>query len=126
MRTVLTSLLALVASGLAGGIVSQQLAVWSNAGEEFIAVFFLDMLVVLGATLALFVAQFFSPRAVSLTAAGLAVLILILLGALWVWAASQSGSPASFRTDTVLFGSTALSALVIVVAHWLVVRWRMG
>ena len=55
MRAVLTSLLACIASGLAGGIISQQLAVWTDAGEEFIAVFFLDVLVVLVATPAFFV-----------------------------------------------------------------------
>ena len=126
MRALLTSLLACIASGLAGGIVSQQLAVWSNAGEEFIAVFFLDVLVVLVATLAFFVSQFLGPRAVSLSALGLVALFAVFLAALWAFSVRQAGPPTSLRADAVLIGSTGLSGLVILVAHWLVVRWRTG
>ena len=46
-----------------------------------------------------------------------------MLSAYSVW---EAGPPMSFRADAVLLGSTALSGLVILVVHWLVVRWRMG
>lgn len=121
-RILLTTLIALALSGLAGGVVAQVLAVETGAQEEYLAVFTLMVLVCLLAGLLFLLVQFLAePRRAANRLA--AVLLALLVG---VFAVAGFG---------VLFGQGNLDALplllglmlpgvAIVLVQWQVVRWR--
>lgn len=122
VRKLLASLLACLFSGMAATIVTQQLAVWTGAGEEFILVFVLVSLLVPVVAVAFFVAQYFDRRALARTAAALAGLVLLCLAALASVAYSQDATRSVWRDDLVLLVSIGLSSVMLIAVHWLTVR----
>lgn len=126
MRAVLTSVMAFFLAVLVGGVVAQALAVSTHAGEEYILAFVAIIPVAVLVTLAFLIAQL---AAGSRRAAGIVAVVLLALVALSAIALLAMSWFASPRTAPVSeeFGIVAgliLPATAMVLAQWLVVRWR--
>lgn len=122
MRKLGASLLASLVSGLAGGVVAQQLAVWSGAGEEFILVFFALAAALVTAGAGFFLAQFFGRRGVDIVGLALTILVLAGLGALWFFVGDEPSSQEAAIADLSLLGALGLAVIAMIAAHWLTLR----
>ena len=128
MRKFVTSLFALILSGLAGGLVAQELAVITNAQEEYILVFVASVLVTFIVTFVFFVAQLMTDPVAAVARTGkwslivFAVLIALLV-ALILYADS---SAAVVSKDIPMVAGLGLPGLVTIVVQWLFVRWRVS
>ncbi|MBX3531087.1 MAG: hypothetical protein KF849_10800 [Rhizobiaceae bacterium] len=126
MRTLLTSIVALLLSSLAGSAVVQALAVTTNATEEFIVAFAFVPVAAVVLTFIFFVAQLAGPRpTIDRVARWIAVLLLaatLVLFGFEYWA--DAGNLDLVRRALPLLGALALSAWTVLVVHWLFVRWR--
>lgn len=128
MRKFVTSLFALILSGLAGGLVAQELAVITNAQEEYILVFMASVLVTFIVTFVFFVAQLMTDPVAAVARTGkwslivFAVLIALLV-ALILYADS---SAAVVSKDIPMVAGLGLPGLVTIVVQWLFVRWRVS
>lgn len=116
MRKFVTSLFALILSGLAGGLVAQELAVITNAQEEYILVFMVSVLVTFIVTFVFFVAQLMTDPVAAVARTGKWSLIVFaaliaLLVALILYADSSAA---------------VVPGLVTIVVQWLFVRWRVS
>ncbi|MER8990512.1 DUF3827 domain-containing protein [Mesorhizobium sp. M0074] len=128
MRKFFTSLFAFFLSGLAGGLVTQWLAVATNADVEYILVFMISALVTILATLAFFITQFMPDpqRATKLTAIiGLGFFVLIGV-ALTGWTFSQPPGKRQWSSDLPIVAGLVLPGIATVLVQWLFVRWRLG
>ncbi|MEO5759417.1 MAG: hypothetical protein ABIQ51_21450 [Mesorhizobium sp.] len=127
MRKFFTSFFAFLISGLAGGLVAQQLAVATGAEEEYIIVFMASVLVTCVVTFIFFVAQFQRDPLAAVNATGKWSLIvfaalLVLLVALILYSDSTS---TAVKGDVPIVIGLGLPGLVIIIIHWLFVRWRV-
>ena len=129
MRRFLTSLMAFFLSLTAGTLVAQQLAVQTNAGQEYILVFMSVFVIVALFTAVFFAAQFFQPAAQAVDSAAkwsfgiVAILSLALFGfEYWMVGADLS----KVHADLPILAGLILPAIVIVLVQWLFVRWRVG
>ncbi|UVK52941.1 hypothetical protein DBIPINDM_006385 [Mesorhizobium sp. AR02] len=127
MRTFFTSLFAFILSGLAGGLVAQQLAVATGAEEEYIIVFMFSVLVTFVVTFVFFVAQLMNDPLAAVARTGkwtliVFVVLLVLFVALILYSDS---SAAVVRKDMPMVAGLGLPGLVTIIVHWLFVRWRV-
>lgn len=124
MRKVFASLLAFFASFVAGGLVAQALAVWTGAGEEYIAVFFLIAPVAIVAALFLFVAQFFAnaSKAVDRAAIGLLAICALAFAGLIAWTFMQPPAQRDLGGDLRMIAGLVVPGLAIIGVQWLIVR----
>lgn len=127
MRVFLTSLMAFVISGLAGGMIAQVIAERTNAGEEFILAFMASALVTLVTTGLFFIAQLFSDqaRAVSVVGRVLAVIMLLIGVALLLLTVWGGGLHVPTDKESWFLIGLVLPGLVTVLVHWWFVRWRV-
>ncbi|MFD2057259.1 hypothetical protein ACFSQT_30510 [Mesorhizobium calcicola] len=127
MRKFFTSLFAFILSGFAGGVVAQQLAVITDAQEEYILVFLLSALVTVVVTLVFFVAQFMTDALATVNRTGKRLLIVFtaLFVVLIAIILTEKG-PAEMRGDMPIVVGLGLPSLVTILVHWLFVRWRVG
>ena len=128
MRALLLTLVAFFLSLLAGGMVAQQLAVLTGAGEEYILVFIAVVLLAIVFALVFLVAVLAGGPAGVATAgkwslAVFAVLLVALLG-FEFWAVG--GDLAKLRADLPIIGGLVLPGIVIIGVDWLFLRWRLG
>lgn len=126
MRVFLTSLMAFIISGFAGGMVAQVIAVTSDATEEFILVFMASALVTIVISVLFFIAQLVANPASAVSVLGrvlVAILVVIGIGlAIWsLWAADFA--PESKEIWLVV--GLVLPGIVTVLTHWLFVAWRV-
>jgi hypothetical protein len=126
VRAFFTSLIAFFLALLAGGLVAQQMAVLTRAGEEYILVFIAVVLMAIVFAIVFLFAQFGGRPAVDATGKWslivMAVLLLVLIGGDY-WAVG--GNAARLAADLPIIGGFALPALVIILVNWLFVRWRL-
>ena len=128
MRAVVTSLIALILSGFAGGMVVQLIAQTTGATEEFIIAFTFVPLFTMLATVIFFVAQLAGARGgVDRTARWLAALYLLAVVALFgfeFWA--DAGNLELGQRALPLLGALVLSGLIVLLVQWIFVRSRSG
>ena len=122
MRTLATALFAFFVSALAGGTVTQVLAVESGGQEEFILAFMLSAAIAIAATIIFFIAQLFSDqrRATSRVAWTLLALYLLASAGLWVLVIVMEEDFEAFW----LLVALTLPGLVIIVVQWTIFRKR--
>lgn len=114
---------------LAGGLVAQQMAVATKAGEEYILVFMAIAPVAIVFAVVFFIAQFRANARGAVNAAArwslviLAMLTLALFGFEY-WA--TAGDFAKIAADLPIIGGLLLPAVAIILIDWLFVRWRVG
>ena len=121
MRKFFASLMAFFASLFAGGMVAQLLAEWTNATEEYILVFILTVLVAVVVTVPLFVAQFFSRRAVNMTAFMCLAVFIVLGGAMAALTLIESDGTRPEK-DAAIIAGLVLPGVLIILVQWLIVR----
>ena len=114
---------------MAGTLVAQQLAVQTNAGQEYILVFMSVSVVAVLFTAVFFAAQFFQParRAVNSAAkwsVGIVAILSIALLAFEYW--MVGGIIGKVKADLPIVAGLVLPAFIIVLVQWLFVRWRVG
>ncbi|ESY20473.1 hypothetical protein [Mesorhizobium sp. LNJC394B00] len=127
MRKFVTSLFALILSGLAGGLVALWLAIVTNANSEYILVFMVSALVTIVATVAFFIAQFVPnpQRAINLTGlVGVSLFVLAGIG-LIAWTFSQPPGKAQWSGDLPVVAGLILPSIATVIVQWLFVGWRV-
>ncbi|MER8641367.1 MULTISPECIES: hypothetical protein [unclassified Mesorhizobium] len=127
MRKFVTSLFALILSGLAGGLVALWLAIATNANSEYILVFMVSALVTIVATVAFFIAQFVPnpQRAINLAGiVGIALFVLAGIG-LIAWTFSQPPGKAQWSGDLHFGAGLILPSIATVIVQWLFVGWRV-
>ncbi len=126
MRALLTSLLALALSGLAGGLVVQAIAVATLATEEFILAFIFVPLFALLVAAIFLVAQLAGARAgVDRVGRWLLVLCGAAIAGLFAfefWA--DAGNLELVRKALPLLGALTLAAITVLLVQWLFTRWR--
>ncbi|AEH88966.1 MULTISPECIES: hypothetical protein [Mesorhizobium] len=127
MRKFFTSLFAFILSGLAGGLVAQELAVVTDAQEEYILVFMASVLVTIIVTFVFFVAQLMSdpPATVGKTGMWLLIVFVALLVLLIAAILYTDGSMTAVKGDIPIVLGLGLPGLVIILVQWLFVRWRL-
>ncbi|RUX28149.1 hypothetical protein EOA13_17500 [Mesorhizobium sp. M7A.F.Ca.US.011.01.1.1] len=127
MRIFFTSLMAFFLSGLAGGLIAQQLAVATHAQEEYILVFMTSVLVTIVATIVFFIAQLFSNAPSIINWLGLCAIVLFVLIGLGLigWTFSQPVDKRQWGGDLPIVAGLVLPNLATVLVHWLFVRWRL-
>ncbi|WP_027061638.1 hypothetical protein [Mesorhizobium loti] len=127
MRKFFTSLFAFIISGFVGGLVAQQLAVITDAQEEYIIVFMFSVLVTFVVTFVFFVAQLMNDPVAAVARTGKWTLIVfVVLLALFVALILYSDSSAAVvRKDMPMVAGLGLPGLVTIIVHWLFVRWRV-
>ncbi|RWN95749.1 MAG: hypothetical protein EOS05_13330 [Mesorhizobium sp.] len=128
MRIFFTSLMAFFLSGLAGGLVAQQLAVATHAQEEYILVFMTSVLVTIATTIMFFIAQLFANAPTIINWLGLcAIVLFVLIGlGLICWTFSQPVDKRQWGGDLPIVAGLVLPNLATVLVHWLFVRWRLS
>jgi hypothetical protein len=124
MRSLATSLIALVVSLIVGGIITQLLAVSSDGREEWIVAFGMTILVSGAVTFVFLIVQLVSG---SRWAAGFAALVLLavfvfVIGTV-VWSIFASEAEPS-SDDLSLTAGLVLPGISIILIQWLIVRWR--
>jgi len=127
VRKFFTSLFALILSGLAGGLVAQQLAVMTGATEEYIVVFAATVLVVIAVTIAFFAVQFFAEpvRAVDRTLWWPLAMFGLALLALAGWTFSVPAENRATASDLSIVAGLILPGVATIIVQWLFVRWRL-
>jgi hypothetical protein len=125
VRSLLTSILALIVSSFVGMLIAQVLAVETNGGQEWIAVFFVTVLVAAAVTVVYFIVQLASGtrRAAAATAVVLLAIFLFLAGGLaafTIW----SSNPETAAKDLPIIAGLILPGVAIILVQWLIVRWR--
>ncbi|UVK45270.1 hypothetical protein BPNPMPFG_000786 [Mesorhizobium sp. AR07] len=127
MRTFFTSLFAFIISGLAGGLVAQQLAVITNAQEEYILVFMASVLVTIVLTFIFFVAQFMTDPLAAVDKTGMWSLIVlaVLIGLLIALILYTDASMTAVKGDIPMIIGLGLPGLVTILVQWLFVHWRV-
>lgn len=127
MRVFFTTLLAFFLALLAGGLVAQQMAVMTDAGEEYILVFVAVPLLAVVLAIVFLPAQFGNYRPlVDATAKWSLVVMVVLFAALIGWEYwAVGGDRAKLVADLPIIGGLALPALAIILVNWLFVRWRV-
>ena len=128
MRKFVTSLFALILSGLAGGLVAQELAVITNAQEEYILVFMASVLVTFIVTFVFFVAQLMTDpvAAVARTGKWSLIVFAVLIALLVALILRADSSAAVVSKDIPMVAGRGLPGLVTIVVQWLFVRWRVS
>ncbi|CCV13612.1 hypothetical protein [Mesorhizobium sp. STM 4661] len=127
MRKFFTSLFAFILSGLAGGLVAQQLAVATGAQEEYILVFMASVLVTVILTVVFFIAQFMSnpQRAINrMTLIAVAFFVLVGVG-LIAWTFSQPPGKSQWSGDLPVVAGLVLPGIATALVQWLFVGWRV-
>jgi len=124
VRSLLTSILALIVSLLVGGTISVWLAEKLNATEEWTVVFMLTILMAGGVTFVFLIVQlgFGSRRAAAVAAIILLAAFALLVGSL-VWAIFTQ-VPEPSRSDVAMTAGLVVPGVAIVLVQWLIVRWR--
>ena len=127
MRKVLTSLFAFILSGLAGGLVVQQLAVLTGATEEYILVFAATALIIFVVTIIFFLVQFRTEplRAVDRMLWWLLAMFGLTLLALAGWTFSVPAENRATASDLSIVAGLILPGVVTIIVQWLFVRWRL-
>ncbi|AZO08163.1 MULTISPECIES: hypothetical protein [unclassified Mesorhizobium] len=127
MRTFFTSLFAFILSGLAGGLVVQELAVLTGATEEYILVFAATVMIVIVVTIGFFLVQFRAEplRAVDRMFWWLLAIFGIVLFALAGWMFSVPAENRAIASDVSIVAGLILPGIVAVIVQWLFVRWRL-
>lgn len=127
MRKVFTSLFAFILSGLAGGLVAQQLAVLTGATEEYILVFMATALVAILVTIFFFVVQFRSEpvRAADRTVWRLLAIYAVALIILAGWTVAVPVENRATASDLSIIAGLILPGAVAIVVQWWFVRWRL-
>lgn len=125
MRSLVTSIIALIVSLFVGELIAQLLAVESGGTEEWIVVFGMAILVAAFVTVVFFIVQLVSSSrgAFAVTALALLVLLAIVIGAL-VWSIYSTDAGAPPQDDLAITAGLVLPAVAIVLVQWLIVRWR--
>ncbi len=127
MRAFVTLLLAFGLSLLAGATAATQIAVMTQAREEFILVFMLVAVIAALASAAFAVAMIRGdvPRRVAWTGRALVALLAILVMALagFAYWAARGSFEAAQRDLPILLG-VAGPSLAVVLVQWLIVGWR--
>jgi hypothetical protein len=125
MRIFATTVIAFLASLLAGEMVAQALAVASNGREEWIGIFMLTILVTMVMTVVFFVAQFRADqsRAAGSVAKWSLIIFAVLLAILAASTIVADGI-AQVRKDLPITAGLTLPAMAIIIVQWLIVRWR--
>jgi hypothetical protein len=128
MRSVLTSLLALLVAGFTGEIVVVALAIWTSATEEYALVFVATALIAITAAIAFLVAQLLGEpaAAVNRVAVWMLVLLALMLIGLVAWTLSVPTAQRAWDSDSKIIAGLLLPGLVVVLVQWLIVRWRVG
>ena len=127
MRKFFTSLFAFIISGFVGGLIAQQLAVITDAQEEYIIVFMFSVLVTFVVTFVFFVAQLMNDpvAAVARTGKWTLIVFVVLLALFVVLILYSDSSTAVVRKDMPMVAGLGLPGLVTIIIHWLFVRWRV-
>jgi len=127
VRKVLTSLFAFILSGLAGGLVVQQLAVLTGATEEYILVFAATALIIFVVTIIFFLVQFRAEplRAVDRMLWWLLAMFGLTLLALAGWTFSVPAENRATASDLSIVAGLILPGVVTIIVQWLFVRWRL-
>jgi hypothetical protein len=125
MRSLLTSILALIVSLFVGELIAQILAVESGGREEWIVVFGFAMLVAAAVTVVFFIVQLVSGSrgALAITALVLLVLLAVVIGGL-VWVIFSTASSGPTDGDLAITAGLVLPNIAIILVQWLIVRWR--
>lgn len=128
MRTFFTSFWAFWLSLFAGSFAAQWLAVSTNAGQEYILVFFWTAAISIPVAIAFFVAQLRPDPlgAVGKVAAWLAIIMIIALVGLLGWSYVEAkGDMAKLTRDLPIIAGLSLPGLAILLVQWLFTRWRL-
>ncbi|MDX8517783.1 hypothetical protein [Mesorhizobium dulcispinae] len=127
MRKFFTSLFAFILSGLAGGLVVQELAVLTGATEEYILVFAATVMIIIVVTVAFFLVQFRAEpvRAVDRMLWWLLAIFGALLIALAGWTFSVPAENRATASDLSIVAGLILPGIVAIIVQWLFVRWRL-
>ncbi|KUM24648.1 hypothetical protein AU467_05890 [Mesorhizobium loti] len=127
MRKFFTSLFAFVLSGLAGGLVVQELAVLTGATEEYILIFAATVMIIIVVTIAFFLVQFRTEpiRAVDRMLRWLLAIFAIVLVALAGWTFSVPAENRATASDLSIVAGLILPGVVAIIVQWLFVRWRL-
>ncbi|MDP3898614.1 MAG: hypothetical protein Q8Q62_18230 [Mesorhizobium sp.] len=126
MRTVVTLLLALVASWLAGSLAGVVLAEWADGDESFILIFMSVPIVSIMAAAVFLIAgtRAVPARAINRAALALVMLTAILLASFSVFEFFINGTVASAWRGIQLMIGMAGAWLAVVVAQWAIFLWR--
>ncbi|AZO30386.1 MULTISPECIES: hypothetical protein [Mesorhizobium] len=127
MRKFFTSLFAFLLSGLAGGLVVQELAVLTGATEEYILVFAATVMIIIVVTIAFFLVQFRAEpvRAVDRMLWWLLAIFAIILVALAGWTFSAPAEKRAVASNLSIVAGLIMPSVVAIIVQWLFVRWRL-
>ncbi|TIO52625.1 MAG: hypothetical protein E5X80_06545 [Mesorhizobium sp.] len=127
MRKFFTSLFAFILSGLAGGLVVQELAVLTDATEEYILVFAATLMILIVVMIAFFLVQFRAEpvRAVDRMFGWLLAIFAIILVALAGWTFSVPPENRATASDLSIVAGLILPSVAAITVQWLFVRWRL-
>jgi hypothetical protein len=125
MRSLVTSIIALIVSLFIGELIAQVLAVETDAGEGWIVVFGMTVLVAVFVTVIFLVIQLVSGSRAAVAATAVILLIVVAflaggLAAFTIWASE----PATAMNDLPIIGGLVLPGIAIILVQWLIVRWR--
>jgi len=127
MRTGITSIVALTASALAAAVVAMRLAEWADAAEAYILVFLaIAPAAVIAAATFLIAGTRRDPK-VAIGKAGRVLLWIVGVVFILLAAASYFGtvSPTLAWREVKLAVALAAVCAVIIIAQWMVFRWRV-
>lgn len=126
MRIALTTLLAFMASLLAGQTVAQQVAVAVDADVEFVLVFLGVFAIACVVTVALLVAQLngHPRRAVGAVALWSVLGLLLLAVLLGIVSFGMAREASAVRGDLPIILGLVAAGMAVVLVAWAVVRWR--
>jgi hypothetical protein len=125
MRSLLTSIMALIVSLFVGETIAQVLAVRANGREEWIVVFGFAILVAGAAAVVFLIVQLVTASRGALAATALALLVVLAIlagGLVWVIFSTASNAPAD--GDLAITAGLVLPSVAIILVQWLIVRWR--
>jgi len=127
VRKFFTSLFAFLLSGLAGGLVVQELAVLAGATEEYILVFAATVMIIIVVTIGFFLVQFRAEpvRAVDRMFRWLLAIFAIIVVALAGWTFSVPAENRATASDLSIVAGLILPGVVAIIVQWLFVRWRL-
>jgi len=127
VRKFFTSLFAFLLSGLAGGLVVQELAVLTGATEEYILVFAATVMIIIVVTTGFFLVQFRAEpvRAVDRMFRWLLAIFALIVVALAGWTFSVPAENRATASDLSIVAGLILPGVVAIIVQWLFVRWRL-